>query len=88
MNHRVLTRMERVQQSLELEKEKEKKRRERFHHIHLCTCNQRGPLKGFTSEKSLNTHSPSRVPDLAHGVLVGVPKSSYIGEELIVVLRC
>jgi hypothetical protein len=26
--------------------------------------------KGFTSEKSVETHSPSRVPDFAHGVLV------------------
>ena len=28
--------------------------------------------KGFTSEKSVKTHHPSRVPDFAHGVLVRV----------------
>ena len=27
-------------------------------------------LKGFTSEKSVKTHPPSRVPYFAHGVLV------------------
>ena len=104
-----------------IREKKEKKRRERFHHI--CTfvhSYQRRPLKGFTSEKSVNTHSPSRggesqthqcchkwlyllnkhpysalfvapsrrgllrtyspsrVPDLAHGVLVRV---TYIGKE-------
>ena len=29
-------------------------------------------IKGFTSEKSVKTHHPSRVPDFAHGVLVRV----------------
>ena len=34
--------------------------------------------KGFTSEKSVKTHHPSRVPDFAHGVLVSF---TYIGKD-------
>ena len=36
--------------------------------------------KGFTFEKSVKTHHPSRVPDFTHGVLVRV---SYIGKDCL-----
>ena len=40
-----------------------------------------GLSKGFTSEKSVKTHHPSRVPDFAHGVLVRVTISGKMTHD-------